>query len=340
MRRVRMKSSLAARMLFAICLLIFAASCGGVNGSAVQLGNGGIGGTGIISYGSITAIGSITVNGVRFDTRDAAVIVAGEEQGVGDQAVLSYLDVGNVVRVEGRRSGDSTRATATRVVFSDSVRGPVERISDIDTHSKKVLVLGQTVIVDDSTVFRKVTIATMALNDVLQVCGLVDDRGAIRATYIERVADDFTSGALVRVKGIVQSLDVTAKTFEINGLTLDYSLAPTSDLPAGVPADGMPVRVMGTLGSAGGSLAVTKIELEDELGGVKDAEEAVIEGFVTAIVKHSPLKVRVGNQLVQTDDDTELEGGVEEDIEVGDWLEVEGPLVDGTLFAEEISFKD
>jgi len=333
-----MKGSGAERIIFTLFVLVLLTSCGG--GSAVNLANGGIGGTGIVSYGSITALGSVTVNGVRFDTSDAAIIVAGEVQGVGDQAVLSKLEVGNVVRVEGTISRDGRSATATRVVRSNSVKGPVESISDIDTDSKKVVVLGQTVIIDHNTVYNKVAFSTIAQYDVLEVCGLMAEKGAIRATYIEKIAGGFTSGSHVWLKGIIKSLDAAEKTFEINGLTLDYSRAVISDLPGGVAADGMLVRAKGTLGSVGGTLAVTEIELEDELGGVKDAEEAEIEGFVTVIVSATPLQFKVGNQLVQTDDSTRFEGGDDDDIELGDWLEVEGPLVSGTVFAEVVASKD
>lgn len=335
-----MRSSLAERLIFALLLLVFLTSCGAGRKSAVSLANGGIGGTGIISYGSITAMGSITVNGVRFDTSDAAIMVAGEEQGVGDQAVQSYLGVGNVVRVEGRTSADGTSVIATRVVLSDSVQGPVESVSHVDTYTKKLVVLGQTVIIDDRTVFKKAMHANVGHNDVLEVCGLVDDRGAIRATYIDKIANDFTAGTDVKVKGTIQSLNAAAGTFEINDLKLDYSLADINDLPGKVLADGMHVAVKGKLGSVGGILTATKIELWHELGGVKDADEAEMEGFVTAIVKEEPFQVKVGSQLVQIDEGTQYEAGLGDDLEVGDWLEVEGPLVNGIIFAEEISFRD
>ena len=49
---------------------------------------GGIGGTGIISSGTISAFGSIVVNGTEFDTSNAAIIVNGKERSVDD------LDIG------------------------------------------------------------------------------------------------------------------------------------------------------------------------------------------------------------------------------------------------------
>ena len=63
--------------LFSVFLLI---SCGSGGGGGMTAG-GGIGGTGIISQGAVSAFGSIFVNGTEFDTSNAAIIVNGEEIG-------------------------------------------------------------------------------------------------------------------------------------------------------------------------------------------------------------------------------------------------------------------
>ena len=82
--------------LFSVFLLI---SCG--SGGGGMTAGGGIGGTGVISSGTISAFGSIVVNGTEFDTSNAAIIVNGEEIGVGDEFVQDNLDIGRVVTVEG-----------------------------------------------------------------------------------------------------------------------------------------------------------------------------------------------------------------------------------------------
>jgi len=63
---------------------------------------GGIDGTGIMSAGVVSAFGSIVVNGTEFDTSKAPVIINGKQVGVGDDVVRSNLEIGMVVRVEGR----------------------------------------------------------------------------------------------------------------------------------------------------------------------------------------------------------------------------------------------
>ena len=135
------------RLLFAaVPFLLF--GCGGSGGTA----GGGIGGSGItvsaVSVGSVASFGSIIVNDVEFDTTNAEVVVEGEVRGTGDAAVTSLLSRGMVVRVEGRLDGERT-GTAARVVFNDNVEGPVESITALDAIVTELVVMGQTVRVDD-----------------------------------------------------------------------------------------------------------------------------------------------------------------------------------------------
>ena len=98
-------------------------SCGGGAVGDLASTGGGTGGTGI-SVGSVSAFGNIYVNGVRYDTSNAEIFVEGQSKGFGDQVVLTQLAVGMVVRVEGDIE-DSRNGTASKVHFSDGVRGPV-----------------------------------------------------------------------------------------------------------------------------------------------------------------------------------------------------------------------
>jgi len=133
-----MKALFPKSLLLVILYCFILASCSG-GGGASTLAGSGIDGTGIMSAGVVSAFGSIVVNGTEFDTSKAAVVINGEEAGVGDHAILEYLDLGKVATVEGRISGDGSRITADRVVYSDNVTGPVESVSGIDpvTNEKK-----------------------------------------------------------------------------------------------------------------------------------------------------------------------------------------------------------
>ena len=294
---------------------------------------GGIGGTGAISSGTITAFGSIVVNGTEFDTSNAAIIVNGEEIGAGDEIVLDNLDIGRVVTVEGTGNLDDISAVAVRVIYNDNVSGPVENIHDIDATTKEIVVLGQLVRVNAITKFKGTDFDTVAQNDLVEVSGLVDDTGAIRATFLEKTGE-FMSGNVVGVTGFIVNLDIGLKTFEINDLTVNYASIDSGDLPQGF-ADGIWVEVEGTLDAAGGEMRATSIQLGDELGD-GNSDQIEVLGFVTDIV--SDFEFTVGNQVVQFDATTLFVDGTSADILLGTKLEAEGRLVDGILFADEIEF--
>ena len=315
--------------LFSVFLLI---SCGSGGGGGMTAG-GGIGGTGIISQGAVSAFGSIFVNGTEFDTSNAAIIVNGEEIGVGDAFVLDNLDIGRVVTVEGTGNLDDISAVANRVIYNDNVAGPVESLHDINPTTKEIVVLGQIVIVNVVTKFKGTDFDTIAQNDLVVVSGLVDNTGAIRATFLEKTGD-FMSGNLVGVTGFIVNLDIGLKTFEINDLTVNYASIDSGDLPQGF-ADGLLVEVEGTLDAAGGEMLATSIELGDAIGE-GNSDQIEVLGFVTDI--GSAFEFTVGNQVVQFDATTLFVDGTPADILLGAKLEAEGSLVGAVLIADEIEF--
>jgi len=313
----------ASVLVLALFSALLSNSCG-VSGIG-----GGIGGSGIISVGAITALGSVVVNGAEFDTSNAEIIVEGEIIGIGDDIVLDNLDIGMVVTVEGTGNEDDENLVADRVIYNDNVEGPVQSITDVSETRKDIVVLGQTVVLNTVTVFKETTFEDIAENDVVEVSGLSDYTGDIWATFLEKTEVD-----RFEVTGFVESLDdPVQETFKINALTVDYSSADTSGLPGGVPANGLLVEVEGTLN--GLVMEADAIELGDELEE-EDADEIEVTGFVTDVA--SAFEFTVGNQVVRTDADTEFVDGTADDIVLGQKLEAEGTLEDGILFAEEIEF--
>jgi hypothetical protein len=322
-----MKTYPLIKLLIAICSVLLLISCGGGGPSA----GGGVGGTGIISSGTVSAYGSIFVNGLEFDTSDAVIIVNGEDVGTGDQIVLEYLDVGKVVLVEGTGDMDDKMAFADRLTYYDNATGPVENIDDIDATTKEIVVLGQSVVLNVLTKFKDTTFDTIAQDDLVAVSGLVDDTGAIRATFLGKTGV-FVPGNIVGVTGFVINLGPV--TFQINSLTVDYSGIDPDDLPAGF-ADGSWVEVEGTLDAAGGEMTATSIEPGDEIDGV-GSDQIEVLGFVTAV--DSATEFTIGNQRVQVDGNTEFVDGDVTNISTGVKLEAEGYLEGGVLYADEVEF--
>jgi len=294
---------------------------------------GGTGGTGI-SYGAVTGFGSVFVNGVEFNTTNSSVMLNGSPGP--DEATDPHrgLMVGMVVKVDGTFDSNGTTGTATSITYKDNLKGPVSSIASIVSGILKVVVLGQNVIIDSQTAFVDTTFAALALNNVIEVSGLPDNNGDIHATFVALKASSFVSGMEIDVKGTIQNLDPILKTFQINGLTVDYSLA--TNLPTGVPANGQFVEVKGT-NLAAVVLIADSIGLDDNSLGVTDASVVQVQGFVTAMTSQS--QFTVGVQPVQTTASTVFVGGTASDIAVGKEVQADGALAGGILTATKISFR-
>lgn len=313
-----------------VCALLLLDSCGGGGG---PLAEGGIGGTGI-SNGPITGFGSIFVNGIEYDTRNAEIIVEGDSAGTGDVAALTNLAVGQVVTVEGSIP-DGTQATATRVYFSDNVEGPIQAITVIDANTRELTVLGQTVIANTDTAVENATLDSLAVNHVVEVSGLIRSDGAIQATFIDKKSDSFADGLSVEVKGAVANLDTLASTFTIAAVTVNYAGADLSELEAPL-ADGGAVEVKGIF--SGGALLASRIETEDDLNITSTTTWLEIEGYISSLLSGSEFVLN--NLRVRTSASTRYDGGSVADLSVGARVEVKGSYGGDVLTATEIEFRD
>ena len=316
-------------MPVALALLILWGCSGGAGGDSLTAG-GGIGGSGVTA-GSVSKFGSVFVNDVEFDTTGAVVVVDGVERGSGDQVVLDNLSIGKLVRIEGPSAGDGT-GTAQRIVYNEDVIGPVESITVVDGNTNKLVVMGQTVVVDRQTNLVNLTLATIAVGNVVEVSGFGDDQGFIHAGYLKKRADVYTSGSEVQVRGTATNVNTLLRTFKISQLTIDFSTADISQLTNGTPQAGQFVEVKGTL-NAGGTLVAALVKPEDILG-VADADNVEIAGIVTLF--NSITDFEVGGTAVQTDGATEFNDILPEDIDVGSRLIVKGSLNNGVLLADTI----
>lgn len=306
--------------------LICACGCNAVEDQASS--GGGTGGTGI-SVGSVSGMGSIHVNGVRYDTRNAEILVEGQSKGVGDQAVLDQLSVGMIVRVEGE-TVDSQSGTAHKVCFNDDIRGPVESIRKIDSATTELFVLGKPVILQDTTRLKNLDLDLLAVGDWIQVSGLQDADGRSRASFV--AASENTAKA--NLKGAITRLNSTDSEFEINGITIDYHAA--SLVGVDQLSDGLLVEVTGVL-LLPDRLEAEKIEPVD-LFGITDSEGIHLEGIISE--KLSETQLSLDGVTVILDTQTEYSGGDSSDLASDVRVEIEGKLAGGVLYARKIIFLD
>ncbi len=187
-------------------------ACGGGGGGS-SVADGGIGGTGI-SSGSISAIGSIVVNGTTFDIESAEITVNG------DDAMRSALKVGYVVRVD----GDLDEGVSDTVRFEADLIGEVDGNTIPPGESVGTLrVLQQTVVITARTVlngFDSPDRDTIAAGDRVLVSGFRDSQGRLVATHLE-LAPAETDDQIV---GRVTSSGSTS--FQINGLKINSNSGP------------------------------------------------------------------------------------------------------------------
>lgn len=292
-------------------------ACGGGGGSIAGVDTGG---TGSFTSGRISGFGSVIVQGIRFE--DNAARIADDD----DEAKVfrpEDLRLGMVVRIQAGAvtpgsGGVLPSATATAISIESQVKGRVEAKTAPDT----LVVFGQTVRVDAATVFEDTSFAAIVVGDILEVSGFADVNGDITATRIERegAANEF------KVRGVITGLDSVAKTFRIGAATFNYAAA--TRLPATL-ADGQFVRVRTqTVQNAAGQWPVTRIDVRE---AVEDRNEAEVEGILVP----SGGGFTVNGIVIDT---SRLPAGTV--LPVGEFVEVEGALVNGVLVASKIELED
>ena len=210
----------------------------------------------------------------------------------------------------------------------------MESIISVDERTKELIVMGQNVMLNAVTKFKGTSFNDIAAHDIIEISGMFDDMGTIQATFIEKTGE-FVPGMIVEVVGFIKNLDTTYQTFNINDLTVDYSQANIAGLIPDGLAEGLFVEVEGELVAVDESMQANRIELADDLE-ISDADQIEVMGFVTEVL--SLVEFKLGNQMVNIDDDVLFVDGEAEDIVPGVKLEAEGILENGILHAWEVEF--
>ncbi len=324
MKLRRLVTWIAASTTLAIAACGGGGGIGGTGGGGGSTGGGGggIGGTGV-AYGTITAFGSVWVNGVEYDTTNTTFKTDDNPNGGGGQ---DDLRIGMVVRVDGSISS----ATAETITEDQSVKGFVEQV--IDTN--RMVVMGQTVQIDSTTRFDNGIVPVVG--DRVEVHGLIAGDGVIAAGYVEKKTSAPTPP--FAVKGIVKNQDSANQTFQVGTLTVQYGGATVGDMPA-TSWNGLQVDVKGSACGGVAPVCGTLVATQVEPAGLRvaSASQAEIEGVVVTVGANG---FTLGNQPVVTTASTRYEGGVAGDLLVGTKVEAEGSISNGVLTATKVSFRD
>lgn len=305
------------------CVVLALASCGG--GSSTQAGGVGSGGTGSYTNGPISGLGSIIVNGVRYDVSGSNVQIVDDKDAAQSETALL---LGMLVQVQGSTAttatdGVSLQAQANKVRYASDLVGTVD--STPGAPLTTLSVLGQTVTVNSKTVLPA---TNLARNDTVAVYGLLDASGAYIATRIERL----TSASEFKIAGEVKSINTTSKLLAMgqNGSVLVSYSALAGGLPDGLKV-GDRARVWFSNPKTSGNAYWTATRVRPDSAPVQDVDEARLEGVVTQtpdvnrqmLVNGSPVDVsRVSRVPALT---------------VGTRVKVEGSLQAGVLVATSVS---
>ena len=324
-----------------VLLAFLAFSCG----SGFDVAGGGTGGTGI-STGAVSGFGSVIVSGVHFRTDDDVAPgfktkkeSRGDKSGRPDQEVFA---VGMVVTVR-HGAGDNN---AQEIEYRDNLRGPIAGITPGTDNI--IEVLGQTIVVDDNTIFDGTTFAFPQRGDVVEVSGFADSAGRIRAAYILTMGPPMPPPfQKFEVKGFVSRL--SNNTFRLgplpdgSGMTVavSYDAGAMTGLSGGLD-NGMFVQVTTTnMAPVAESISASLIERLTPRTEFPDGAAVDLEGLVTAPPSGSGkvLSFAVEGKRIRTNDATDFTGHSPAEIQPDTRLLVRGTETGGDLFAARIDFR-
>ena len=303
------------------------AGCGGGGSDLAGLSSGG---TGSFTSGTITGLGSIIVNGIRY-TDDTATKINADDGSSGPVA----LQVGMVVTIEGSAlkpaasAGALPTATATRITYGSEWKGPV---SNIQMGASTFEILGLRVDVLSSTVFagNALTLGSLQTTHFVEVHGYLDPvDGHIQASRIEVSTSQPT---VYRLSGALTQLDRVARTATLGPIALTWGAALV--LPTGLD-NGSQVRVRLDPGSSGAAWTVTRFSVPESpaAGLSEDREyETEIHGRISAYSSNTRFSV---NGLTVNAAGANIQGS----LAMGVQVEVKGSLIAGELKATRVEAK-
>ncbi|MGB5470395.1 MAG: DUF5666 domain-containing protein, partial [Woeseiaceae bacterium] len=288
--------------------------------------------TDVVTIGTITGFGSVIANGIQFNTDTATVTMNGEPGN------LSDLRVGMVVSIRGTVNGETGAAVASQIRFSHEAEGPVRNINRLQN---RFVVLGQTVMFDELTVFDNMTMDDFADGNMVRVSGQWRSEQRIQATHVHRIANAYAPGMTLQVKGEISGLNVATQHFNIGTQSCDYSAAALEPGDASL-ANGLYVEVSSSSPMSEGDMLLDRIQARDrdrDKDQLCDADcDFEIEGYVSSFT--SATEFDVDGQPVTTTAATVFVNGTVDTLALDVKLAVDGTLDEaGVLVADRIVFR-
>lgn len=301
-----------------VLLMVALGGCGGGAGSGDSISAGvGSGGTGSAFLGAISGFGSIIVNGVRIDDSTARITLDNVD------VPETTLRLGMVVDIDGIRDDDAN-GRANSIVCNSYVEGPV---SSIAAGSRQLTVLGVAITVNSGTLFEGgvTDLSGLAAGDHVEVYGLPEQGGGIRATRIEKSA-----ATQLRLVGAVQAS--AGNTIQVNGIAVQTGNANLIGVGRSI-AVGDTVRIKGSLVNAA-TIAASEVREVSLAPSLSDNQKVNLEGVVTKFTSASNFEIN--GQQIQAAPNARMEGTVT----LGAQVEIEGASSGGKVVVTRVEVQD
>lgn len=324
------------RSIWTALLLLLVTACGGGSGiDGTEDNDNGIEGTGTtvatVASGPIDNFGSVIVNGVRYDTDNAVFSV--------NNAVASQteLALGQVVVVTGAVREDGVTGVADRVDFVANIRGPVSRV---DPLTNTLIVLDQLVAISTTTQLGDDididNLSSISIGDFVEVSGLPTSSGELIATRVDILEAVDRSSVL----GVVSNIDTSALSFDLNGLSVDFTNALVDGAPESGLEDGLRVVVDGNVNTDSAAqldFNAVEIRVVSALPELTQELNVDVESLISRFA--SVTDFDVDGTRVTTNDSTEYLEGTVDDLGLNSSINVKGVInADNILVAAQIEF--
>jgi hypothetical protein len=317
--------------LAALWCVILVVACGG----AGELGSGGTGTGSSAALGTVTGLGSVFVDGVRFDDSNAAVQI----DNLTDTPDTTEAKLGQ--RVELAFTFNGVDSVAQTVNVEPELVGSVDALSP-----GGFVVMGQTVAVNTVLAAGPVTqfdggyasLSDVQITDLVEVHGVPRTTGSVTVIQATRVEKRTSLGHL-RVVGTVSALPKNGKQFNLGGLVVDASSAVLR--PAGrTLTNGQSVVVLAAAsglqtGGAAPVLTASRVRIRERANG---PELAYVGGVVSNFVAADSFNL--GGMVVHYSLATDItpNGAT---LANGAYVQVRGNFAaDGSLNASHIKVRD
>lgn len=312
---------------FTTMIAVFLSACGGGSSGSQLSGIDGSGApiAGTISTGAINGFGSVIVNGVRYNSDKARILVNDQT------ASEDNLRTGYQVKITGSINSDGS-AVADTIEFHPNVVGA---ISQIDLTTQQFTVLNHKIQVTSTTLFDAAIkpnyLDGLKLGDIVLVSGFADDKNLITATRIE-----LTTTSNRQLMGYVSNINETTFSFNIKNQNVNYNAASLNNFSNTKITENTLVVVTGTLDPKGVFQANTLVRINNSLD--KTIKTVESEGFITRYLSASDFDV--AGTTWATSAQTSFENGTNATLGLGVALSIKGELnSSGQLIAKKIEFK-